>query len=418
MKTPELQINSNRFLANLAELKQIGATPEGGINRPALGKAHLQARAWFQQKITEAGLDFQVDSAGNHSARMNCASTAAPTLLIGSHLDSVYNGGAYDGALGVLAGLEVLQTIQNAGLKLPFKLEVIDFTDEEGTLLGMLGSKALCGDFDVKMLSQGVASQEAIQEALTKAEIEPDQIAHARREPTSLYGYLELHIEQGPKLEQASLQVGVVSAIVGLRVIRVTFKGRANHAGTTAMDQRRDAGLGASALHLAVQELVKESYQDCVATVGQMTFKPGGVNIVPAEAVMSVDFRSVNEVKLEQLEREIIKLVQSLAHRYGLESSIQPAIRHEPARMDNRFQNAIERAAETLKLRSIRMPSGAGHDAQNMASICPSGMIFVPSRDGVSHSPYEYTSDAACVHGANTLLHSVLNLAGIGSGNP
>lgn len=405
-------IDINRFLADFAELKQIGATPEGGVNRPAFSAAHLEARAWFRQKAEAAGLSIQVDPAGNHSAVLKCSKPGAPTLLIGSHLDSVYQGGAYDGALGVLSGLEALRTIKEMGKNLPFDLEVIDFSDEEGTLIGMLGSKALTGHFSEDMLAHGIAPQEKINEALDRGGLQPNQIAAARRDPNSILGYFELHIEQGPQLYNENVQIGVVTGIVGMRVLRVVFKGKANHAGTTAMDARQDAGLGASALNLSLRQRVLEDFPDCVATVGQMQFKPGGVNIVPEEAVLSIDFRSVNAGHLDRLENEINNLAKQQADAFGLAFSIERTLQHEPALMHPDYQDSIEAAADGLQLSHIRMPSGAGHDAQNMAAICPCGMIFVPSREGVSHSPFEFTSDADCVNGANTVLQSVLHLAG------
>ena len=406
-----LLINRSRFLADFSELSQIGATAEGGVNRPSFSDAHLQARAWFRQKALRAGLSFHIDPAGNHSALLTSTHPAAQTLLLGSHLDSVYNGGRYDGALGVLAALEVLRTIKDAGLQPSYHLEAVDFSDEEGTLVGMLGSKAFTGKCEPGMLEQSIAGKDAVEAALHKAGLTADLLSSAQRDPQSLAGYLELHIEQGARLHRAGVKVGVVSGIVGMGVLRVTFRGKANHAGTTFMHERQDAGLGACGLTLAAHALAIEQFPDSTVTVGQMSFSPGGVNIVPAEAVLSIDFRSAHPGRLAQLESALCRLASEQAARFLLSVDVEKTLEHAPAVMDSSFQGMILEASEGLKLSTMVIPSGAGHDAQNMAAVCPCGMIFVPSIDGVSHSPAEKTSDEDCVNGANVLLHSTLRIA-------
>jgi allantoate deiminase len=406
-----LRINANRFLTDFAELGSIGATPEGGANRPSFSDAHILTLAWFRRYTEQAGLTFHCDQAGNFSARLSCGRADAPTLMIGSHLDSVYNGGRFDGALGVMSGLEALQSIKDAALRLPFNLEVIAFTDEEGTLVGMLGSKAVTGIYHAGLLEQGTVSKDIILAALEKGGIDAEQIGAARRDPHSIFGYLELHIEQGPRLQRQGCQIGVVTGIVGMCALRITYTGKANHAGTTGMHDRQDAGLGASSYNLAAHQMVLERFPGCVVTIGQMQYKPGGINIVPAQAIFSVDYRSIDPVQLNELEHALIELAGQQASAYHLTAQVEKTLRHEPALMDETFLQAIEKGANTLGLSNIRMPSGAGHDAQNMASICPSGMLFVPSQDGISHSPFERSSDADCVNGANVVLQAVLNLA-------
>ncbi len=406
-----LKINTGRFLSDFHALAQIGATAQGGVNRPSFSDAHLQARGWFKDEVLQAGLAFRCDEVGNHSAFLDCGSADAQTLLIGSHLDSVYQGGRFDGALGVMAALEVLRTLKETGIQLPFHLEAVDFTDEEGTLVGMLGSQALTGKFHAGVLEETIAGKAATLAALEKGGLHVERISEAARSPRSLCGYLELHIEQGSRLDAEGVQIGVVTGIVGMRAMRVTYTGRANHAGTTSMNARQDAGLGASALHMAAHQCVMEEFPECVLTVGQMSFKPGGVNIIPAEAVLSFDYRTIHLAELERLEKTLLILADEQAERFALEVRVEKTLAHAPALMDEGCQNAIVMAADVLGLSYVRMPSGAGHDAQNMAAICPSAMVFVPSVGGLSHCPQEYTPDEDCVNGANVLLQAVLALA-------
>ncbi len=409
MKT--LRINEKRFLEDFATLSHFGATPNGGVDRPSFSDAHLQTLAWFHQYAAGMGLTAHVDAAGNHSIRLNCAGENAPVLLMGSHLDSVFDGGRFDGALGVMCALEVLHTLKDAAISLPFNVEAASFTDEEGTLVGMLGSKALIGEYHPTLLEQGTVSKDLILAAFQKGGLDPETFVDAKRDPRSLYGYLELHIEQGTRLHREQIQIGVVSGIVGMCALRVIYTGKANHAGTTGMLHRQDAGLGASAYNLTARKMVLEKYPGCVVTVGKMRFLPGGVNIIPAQAEFSVDYRSIDRAQLDALEADLIQLAKTLAEEYGLGVQVERTLRHEPALMDERFRSAISASTRQLGLSAVEMPSGAGHDAQNMAVVCPCGMIFVPSQDGISHSPFERTADSDCVNGANVLLQTVLKLA-------
>jgi len=261
------------------------------------------------------------------------------------------------------------------------------------------------------LLDQGTVDRDTILAALKKGGIDVQQIGSAGRDPKTLLGYLELHIEQGSRLYREQKQIGVVTGIVGMCALRITYTGKANHAGTTGLDDRQDAGLGASAYNLAARQMVLEKFPGCVVTVGKMHFTPGGVNIIPAEATFSVDYRSINLKQLDELENALIDLAGDQAKAYRLGVKVEKTLRHEPAMMDAGFRTAIEKSAQVLALSAISMPSGAGHDAQTMAAVCPSGMIFVPSQEGISHSPFERTPDTDCVNGANVLLQTVINLA-------
>ncbi len=405
-KLRALRINQGRFAADFEALAQIGATGDGGVHRPALSPAHLAARTWFRQRIEEAGLQFRLDGAGNHSALLACGPENAPTLLLGSHLDSVPYGGRFDGPLGVLAALELLRTVQESELSLPVHLEAIDFTDEEGTLVGELGSGALAGTLSARDLISPRSGRAALEAGLARAGLTEDGVLSARREPASLAGYLELHIEQGARLIEAGIDIGVVTSIVGIGAARLIFSGRADHAGTTPMNQRRDAALGASAFALAAQDL--EDFPDCTVNVGDMRFEPGAFNIVPERVTLSLEYRAPDPLLLDRLQEALLARARQEAERYGLDLSVEPLGRVEPALMNPLAQNAFSTAAEALGLSHLPLASYAGHDGQSLAGVCPTGMIFVPSLGGASHSSREFTPWKDCVNGANLLLQAAL----------
>lgn len=407
-----LRINSDRMLAAFDELAQIGSIGDSGVNRLALSQAHLVARRWFQEQIEKSGLEFLTDGAGNHSAFLACGQKDAQTVLLGSHLDSVPNGGRFDGALGVMAALEVLRTVKDTELKLRLNLEAIDFTDEEGTLVGLLGSAALADHLHSDVLQNSRGGREALVEGMERAGLSDESILSAARPKDSLAGYLELHIEQGRRLERAGIDIGIVSAIVGIRSYRLSFTGRADHAGTTTMDDRLDASLGASAFTLAAREMVMKEFPRCVVNIGDMEFKPGAFNIVPERVDVSLEFRSPDKEEFQQLERVLMERARQEARRFELELGVKPLGKHSPSLMSKAIQEAFAAACDELGLTHVSLPSGAGHDAQSLAEVCPVGMIFVPSVDGASHSPREFTEWEDCVNGANVLLLAALRLAG------
>ena len=401
-----MRIDGARMREDFDALAAIGATPEGGVDRRSLGEAHLAARAWFRERAAAAGLATRVDAAGNHSAVLPAG---APTLLLGSHLDSVPNGGRYDGALGVVAALHVLLALQ--GTDLPVALEAIDFTDEEGTLVGLLGSEALAGALVPETLLAPRGGRDALLAGLERAGLREEELSHARREPESLAGYLELHIEQGPVLERAGVRIGVVTAIVGARSFSLVFRGAAGHAGTTPMDARRDAGLAAASFALAARDIVVRDFPGCVATIGDVKLEPGAYNVVPGTARVALEFRSGDAEELEKLEQALRHAARTAADQADIELQVAPVGRWEPTPLDAAVCDAIEAAAAELGLSSMRLRSGAGHDAQALAGVTPAGMIFVPSVGGVSHDPRESTAWDDCVNGANVLLGAALALA-------
>ena len=407
----DLRVDAERMQAAFDELAQIGATREGGVHRPTFSEAHLAARKWFRAQIENAGLEFRTDGAGNHSAFLAQGEGEAPTLLLGSHLDSVPNGGRFDGALGVMAAFEVLRTIQDAGLQLKWNLEAIDFTDEEGTLVGLLGSAALAGRLDPAVLQTPRGGRDALLAGMERAGVSEESMLGAARPRGSLAGYLELHIEQGKHLERAGINIGIVSAIVGIWSYRLSFLGRADHAGTTTMSDRRDASLGASEFTLAARDIVINDFRDCVVNIGNMDFSPGAFNIVPERVDVSLEFRSADEGKFKRMDSILLAHAQEAADRFGLELKIESLGRHSPSLMDEFVHGAFAASCDELGLTQMSLPSGAGHDGQSFDGLCPVGMIFVPSQDGASHSPREFTTWEDCVNGANILLQTVLRLA-------
>lgn len=406
----DLRVNSERLRRDFNQLARIGATMEGGVHRPALSEAHLAARAWFCERIQRDGFTCRVDGAGNHSAVLSCGPEGAATLLLGSHLDSVPHGGRFDGPLGVLAALETLRVVQETGTKLPVHLEAIDFTDEEGTLVGELGSAALAGSLSEKELAEPRGGRPALEEGLARAGLTERGILSAKRQPETLLGYLELHIEQGKRLLEVGAQIGVVTSIVGIGSCRLRFIGRADHAGTTPADERLDAAMGASAFALAAhQELL--NFPGCTVNIGDMRFAPGAFNIVPAEVTVSLEYRAPDPAELTRLETALLARAGAAAVQHGLALEVEPAGRVEPALMSQQAQTAIEAAARSLGLRHLPLSSLAGHDGQALAAICPVGMVFVPSQDGASHSPREYTRWEDCRNGANVLLQAAIRWA-------
>jgi N-carbamoyl-L-amino-acid hydrolase len=405
-----LRVNSTRLLDSFSALSLIGATGDGGVSRVALGEAHLAAREWFHAEADSAGLEFRMDAAGNHSALLACGDENPPTLLLGSHLDSVPNGGRFDGALGVAAALEVLKTLKENKIKLRLDLEAIDFTDEEGTLVGLLGSSALTGRLHPEALKNPRGGRQNLLEGLKRSELSEERIFRAARQKETLAGYLELHIEQGKRLERMGIDIGVVSAIVGIRSYRLSFTGRADHAGSTLMTDRADASLGASAFTLAAREIVMNDFLNCVVNVGRMEFVPGAFNIVPAKVDLSLEFRSPEEEEFELLDAALMTCAKEQAARFGLALEIECFEKHVPNLMSAEIQKAFADSCNCLGLTHMPLASGAIHDGQSFDGICPIGMIFVPSMDGASHAPREFTKWDDCVNGANVLLQTALRL--------
>jgi N-carbamoyl-L-amino-acid hydrolase len=405
------RVDADRLRRDFDALAAIGGTADGGARRTTFSDSHLAARAWFLERATAAGLETRVDAAGNHSAVLPAASAAARTLLVGSHLDTVPTGGRYDGALGVVAALEVLRAVKDAGLELPVSLEAIDFTDEEGSLVGLLGSWALAGTLTPEILGAPRGGRDALASGLARAGLTEHGLVQARRDPAMLAGYLELHIEQGPVLEREGVDIGIVTAIAGSHSFRLSFDGERRHAGTTPMGARKDAALGAARFVVAVEQTVVRDFPGCVATVGDIAIEPGAFNVVPGRAQLALEFRSPDLPRLQALEAALLAAAAREASAAGLTLGVEPVGRWEPTELDRSVRGAIAEAARAVGVSTLELVSGAGHDAQAVAAVTPSGMIFVPSVGGVSHDPAEHTHWQDCVNGANVLLATALTLA-------
>jgi N-carbamoyl-L-amino-acid hydrolase len=405
-------ISLPRLKSHIETLATYGRNPDGrGITRSCWSPAHEEARAWLVGKMKEAGLETRIDPAGNTFGVLPGEGAA---VLTGSHIDTVPEGGPLDGALGVLAGLECLQTIREAGLPVRRPLAVVAWSDEEGRYGSLFGSRAFTGKLDPKAIpTLRALDGESLVEAMARAGYEAARAPDARCDPRALHAYIELHIEQGPHLEAARLPIGLVEGIVGIRRNRLTFVGEPDHAGTTPMAWRKDAFLAACEYALKAREhIVKKGSGRSVTNFGRIELAPGVSNIVPARAVLMQEMRELDGRILARLDRECVALARAVARRRGLRVAVDTLSRTEPARCAPRVMEAVQAACEKLRLAYKRMPSGAGHDAQNLASVTASGMLFIPSRGGRSHRPDEMSDWKAIGRGTNALLHALLHLAG------
>ena len=385
--------------AELEAAARIGADG-GGVSRFAWSPELAEANAWLTGRLKELGLEPELDAAGNVLGRWDAGEGKA--VLVGSHLDTVPRGGRYDGALGVLAALDAVRELKAAGIAPTRPLWVVSFNDEEGSRFqtGMLGSRVFCGELDLEdWRSRGVA------DAMRGAGFD-FYLLPAARAVDGVGAYLELHIEQGPVLEQSGDDIGIVTAITGLLGFRIRFLGVANHAGTTPMEVRRDALAGAARVVLALREEAR-TRPDMTANVGILTCEPGGFNVIPGLAEFTVDVRSPTVEEFARAEAFVHELAERVANEEGLGLEISITHRKPPVALDEGLQEVLAAAAEAEGASFRRMPSGAGHDAMVLAHHVPAAMIFVPSRGGISHSPHEFTSPELCELGARVLGRAV-----------
>lgn len=404
------RIDLARLRADIEELARIGRDPEGGISRPAWSPAFMEAQRWLLDRCRAAGLAAREDTAANVFGRLGDGD--GPVVMTGSHVDTVPRGGPLDGALGVLAGLECLRTLAGAGRRLLRPLEVAAFTDEEGRFYGFFGSRAMTGSLDGALAARlADPTGLPLPEAMRRAGYDLARAGEARRPAGTIAAYVELHIEQGPWLELDGVPIGVVEGIVGIRRRRLTFVGQPDHAGTTPMDRRRDAFFTAADYAVRSRDLVVQAAPRAVTTIGVVDVRPGVPNIVPERAALLQEIRDAEPPVLDRLAGETLTLAREVAARWGLEVTVEELMRAEPIRMSPRVQAAVEAAAGEAGLRTRRMPSGAGHDAQILAAVTDAGMLFVPSQGGRSHRPDEWTDWEAIERGANVLLGTLLRLA-------
>lgn len=397
-----MPIRPDRLIADLRALAEIGKY-QTGVHRPAFSAEDIAAREWLRGKLQEAGLTAEIDGVGNLYGRMKGVEKA---VIVGSHSDTVPYGGWLDGALGVIYGLEVARCIAESG---PGKLgvDVVSFQDEEGSYLGLMGSRLFCGEDVAKEMAAAIgADGKPLQSAIDETGLGDRSLVHL--DPARHVAFLEAHIEQGPRLESSGIKVGVVSAIVGIKTFRVTFHGQANHAGTTPMNMRHDAGAAALVFGADLQEKMRAvAGPDSVWNVGAARFAPGAANIVPAEAELTLQMRDTSADILAKLEVAMREAAEGAAEQYKVTVDIVSAMQTAPSLMDPKLAGLIARAAEELGISHVTLPSGAGHDAMIMARHLPSAMLFVPSIGGRSHHVSENTSDADIVMGAEVMLRAV-----------
>ena len=404
-----LSVNLERIKSDILQLAEIGRDPvDHGIYRMAFNDADMEGKRWLRDRMTDAGLEPNSDGALNISAVL-AGETDQPRVLVGSHIDTVPCAGALDGTLGVVVGLECLRCLQEHQIHPQRTLELIAFSDEEGRFGGMFGSQALTGQIN----PESIATMKDLNGILLRDELEtrghdPLAALDAARDPESIAAYLELHIEQGPVLDRQQKTVGIVDEITGLFTWSVHLRGEANHAGTTPMNMRNDAFMGLADFAHEIPRILEENGSErSRATIGKAQIQPGAANTVPGLVEFSLDVRDTSETVLDELATAFRRALSAIARRRDLMFDFQQMSYLPPVACDATIVHSLIEEAQSLQLTYEQMPSGAAHDAQVMGSIVPVGMIFVPSKNGQSHSPAEWTAWSDIEAGANLMLQTL-----------
>lgn len=401
-----LRVDPQRLEQRIEKLAGFGKTPEGGVNRVAFSEDDIRGRQYILSLMREAGLKTRIDEAGNIIGRREGTEPTLKPIVFGSHTDTVPHGGRFDGAAGVLGAIECVQVLKENSVETRHPLEVVVFTDEEG---GLIGSKAVIGTLTREALETTSHSGKTVRDGIVALGGNPDALDRVVRKKGDLTAFIEVHIEQGDILASKGIEIGVVEGIVGINWWNVTIEGFANHAGTTPMDKRQDALLAAAHLIVAVNKVVTGEPGRQVGTVGRIKAEPGAPNVISGKVLMSLELRDLSVEKIDSFFQKIVKRAEAIAEETGTKISFVPIeATAVPSPTDPSIRKIIAEAAEGLGLSHLSMPSGAGHDAQNMAKIVPTGMIFIPSRGGISHSPKEFTAPKDVANGANVLLHTIL----------
>ena len=408
-------INSKRFEANFNAISEFGALKGGGLTRLAFSKEDLEARKFLINLIEKNGFKLKIDNVGNIYAIYDdgCEADAKP-VCVGSHIDSVPNGGFYDGTLGVMAGLETLMVIKEAGIKLKRPLWLINFCCEESSRFktATIGSKIISGKLSQQRLHE-LKDEDGISlfEAMSAAGFKPQNLDEAILKENSLHAYLELHIEQGPVLERSAISVGVVSGIAAPIRFEITIQGKADHSGATPMNMRSDALLTASHIIIAANKFAKNK-KTAVATVGYVHAKPGVLNVVPGEARLGVDLRDIDKASLDELNLELRNFVGELSRELKFSYEIRELSSDEPVKLSEHTINLLEDEAKKLGIKTLILPSGAGHDAMNLTKLASSvGMLFIPCVDGISHNTKEATNFEDAVAATKILTNALIRLS-------
>lgn len=402
------KVNQDRLEKRIFELAQFGLQENGETERVAFSEADIEAQQWVVKTLKALGLDVHIDFAGNIIGKREGKKAFLKPISFGSHIDRVPNGGNYDGCVGSMASLEVLEILNENKIKTKHPLEIIIFSNEEG---GVMGSRAIAGHLGKDAFVVRNSTGYSMGEGIMRLGGDTTRISEVARKKDEIAAFLELHIEQGGTLEKENIQIGIVEGIVGLQWWEVEFTGFANHAGTTPMNARQDALLAAAKFIVAVNEVTNSFEGAQVGTVGKIQAKPGAPNVIPGKVVTSLEIRDLSSEVIEKVYEAIKTRSDEIAKASNVQIEFRPLdTTADPAIMTTAIQDEIAASSEKLGLSTKRMPSGAGHDAQDMALIANTGMIFVPSKGGISHSPKEYTSAEDMANGANVLLHTILAL--------
>ena len=408
-------IDAKRFERNFNAISEFGALKDGGLTRLAFSKEDLEARKFLINLIEKNGFKLKIDNVGNIYAIYDdgCEADAKP-VCVGSHIDSVPNGGFYDGTLGVMAGLEALSSIKEAGIKLKRPLWLINFSCEESSRFktATIGSKIISGKLSQQRLHE-LKDEDGISlfEAMSAAGFKPQNLDEAILKENSLHAYLELHIEQGPVLERSDISVGVVSGIAAPIRFEITIQGKADHSGATPMNMRSDALLAASHIIIAANKFAKNK-KTAVATVGYVHAKPGVLNVVPGEARLGVDLRDIDKASLEELNLELRNFVGELSRELKFSYEIRELSSDEPVKLSEHAINLLEDEAKKLGIKTLTLPSGAGHDAMNLTKLASSvGMLFIPCVDGISHNTKEAINFEEAVNATKILTNALIRLS-------
>ncbi|MEM3095563.1 MAG: Zn-dependent hydrolase [Nitrososphaerota archaeon] len=407
------RVSLDRLWSDLTEFSKIGETAGGGRTRLALSEEDHRARSLLISKMREAGLEVRIDRVGNIIGRRKGADNSLPVVGLGSHIDTVPNAGMFDGCLGVISGLEVIRTLNTYNITTRHPLELISFSNEEGVRFPLMtGSRVATGSLKLEeAYSQTDGSGVTYLEALRRGGLDPEHLSEPVRRRDEFKAWVELHIEQGPLLHSKGESIGVVQGIAGISQWLLEIVGRSGHAGTTPMEFRRDPVIGVSRIALEINRMAREAGAGVFGTVGWVRVYPSAINVIPNKAEMSIDFRDISQDRLSKSRKRILEYVDETLKELGLSYTVTERAGLEPTPMSKTVIEAILASVEKLGISHRLMPSGAVHDTQNMARIADVGMIFVPSRDGVSHAPDEWTEPRDAEAGANVLLHTILQLA-------
>jgi N-carbamoyl-L-amino-acid hydrolase len=408
---PSRHINPQRLQATIEKMSEFGRNPEGGITRLGFSQTEMDARAYVIGLMKDAGLAVRVDTAGNIFGR-RAGAAKLPTLLFGSHIDSVPHGGNFDGTVGSLGAIEAIRALNDGHVATQHPLEVVIWTNEEGPHFGIsaLGSGVASGALGPEILDRKDEEGLTLADWLRRYGQDPSHLTDARIPRGALAAILELHIEQGPQLYESKVQIGVVQGIVGLKRWKCVATGFANHAGTTPMNRRKDALAAAAKDLLAVRDVVRAEPGRQVGTVGYMKAEPGAPNVIPGRVEFPVELRDLDAATIERMWEQIQQKFAQTDKEEGVETRCAVINDIAPALSDPLVQSVIREAARSAGLSTADVPSGAVHDAGEISRLAPMGMIFVPSRDGISHAPQEFTTWDDVANGAEVLYRSILIL--------